>query len=140
MEKKKNRVISPSFGTKKRGTSGTKKKKTIQPYISKYPYVEFDPKYPDIKVNLRLVSPKVDTGANMEVIICTNSPLIKLAEIINEKNNNACKNIVFYNETRDKNLNKLMHMTFEQLGLNGELNLYYEFTPTLHPILEAGLV
>jgi hypothetical protein len=139
MEKSKKRITSPSWGNK-RGTSGKKKKKVVQPYISKYPPVDFDPKHPDIKVNLRLVSPKVDTGQNMEIIISTGSPLLKLAELINEKNNNACKNIVFYNETRENTLNKLMHMTFQQLGLSGELSLYYEFMPTLHPILEAGLV
>jgi hypothetical protein len=82
----------------------------------------------------------VDSNQNTEISLPVNATLIKLAEIINEKSNKACKNIIFYNETRDKNLNKLMHMTFQQLGLSGELTLYYEFMPTLHPILEAGLV
>jgi hypothetical protein len=138
MEAKK-RKTSPSWGNK-RGTSSKKKKKVIQPYVSKYPAVEFDIKYPDIKINLRLVSPKVESGQHFEVVVSTNTYLMKLAEIINERNNNACKNIVFYNEARENNLNKLMHMTFQQLGLSGELSLYYEFIPTLHPILEAGLV
>jgi hypothetical protein len=137
---KPSRVTSPSYLNKnKRGTSGRKKRKAPEPYVSRYPYVEFDIKYPDIKINLKLTSPKVDNNANMELIVPTSYTLIKLAELINEKHNNSARNIVFYNETKEKSLSKFMHMNFVELGLSGELNLYYEFSPVIHPILEAGL-
>jgi hypothetical protein len=129
--------------TKSAKKSG-KKTKVVEPFISKYPPVEYDKakEVPDITIVFRL-----DQGLNnfsTEVKISITSTLNKIIEKINEKHGNSCHNIKIFmiDNAERKYLENLKFKTFKEIGVkpNEIVNLYYEFEPSVHPLLEAGLV
>lgn len=128
----------------KSGKKTSKKTKVVEPFISKYPPVEYEKakEVPDITIVFRL-----DQGLNnlpTEVKIPLTSTLNKIIEKINEKHVNSCHNIkIFMIENAErKYLEEMRFKTFKEIGVkpNEVVNLYYEFEPSIHPLLEAGLV
>jgi hypothetical protein len=125
--------------------SGKKAKKVPEPFISKYPPVNYEKlnEVPEVSLAIRM-----DGGLNNiihEMKIPINWTLNRLIEKINEKHENSCHNMrIFIIENANrKYLDSLRFKTFKEIGITSEketLTLYYEFEPAVHPVLEAGLV
>ncbi len=72
-----------------------------------------------------------------------NQTFRKVKEIINEHNGNALHQIrLFLIENSVKRyIDNLTYQSFKQIGIQGDsLTLYYEYEPSIHPLLEAGQV
>ena len=124
--------------------SGKKGKKLAEPFVSKYPIIDYDKikEVPEVLLNIRL-----DQGLSSymsEIKIPITMTLSKIIERINERHGNSCHNIktfIIENSSR-MYMDLYKYKTFKEIGSQfGEnLTLYYEYEPAIHPILEAGLV
>ncbi len=139
------------MGPKKKSASGKKPgsakkaKKAPEPFISKYPPVNYEKlnEIPEVPLSIRM-----DGGLNNiihEMKIPINWTLNRLIEKINEKHSNACHNLRIYiiENANRKYMDSLRFKTFKEIGITSEketLTFYYEYEPAVHPVLEAGLV
>jgi len=82
--------------TGKKGKSG-KKKKGI-PITFNFPFVNIEElkKVPLINIEIRIASVKADGSPLLELQVPIDITLIKIVQIINEKHNNALKNVKLY--------------------------------------------
>jgi hypothetical protein len=130
---------------KKRGVSAKKPRKAPEPFASKYREIDYDEvqKVSEILLIIRLDQLRNESGF-FELKIPLTATLSKVAEKINQRHRNSCKNIRIYvvQDSQKKYMDVFFYKTFSELGLKaGEnLNLYYEYEPVKHPLLEAGLV
>jgi len=137
----------PSSGKKPdsgKGGKGKKKgKKEAEPFVSKYPDIDYTNlmTVPKIDLRIKLINTKSEFGY-MEITVPSTYSLAKIVELINIKHSFSCKNIKLFMEISGvrKNLDKLLYLNFQELDQKGELDLFYEFDPVIHPLLEAGLV
>jgi hypothetical protein len=125
--------------------SAKKAKKAADTFISKYPPIDFEKLKEISEVPLVI---RMDGSLNnivFEMKIPINWTLNRLIEKINEKHGNACHNIKIFiiENAKRKYMDSLRFKTFKEIGITSEkdsLTLYYEFEPSVHPFLEAGLV
>lgn len=119
-------------------------KKKIEPFVSKYPPLELDKltKVETIFITAQLTN--VVSETNIELIVPMNVTFSKVADLINQKNNNSCKNLKLFLVDKDdaslKSLEGLMDKTIKETGVksNTTINLYYTFEPVENPLLLAG--
>jgi hypothetical protein len=128
----------------KKGNSGKRPKKAAEPYVNKYPPIDFNKlkEVPEISVSVKLDQGKADKALEFKIPITMT--LRKVIEKINEKHCNSCSNIRVYlvENSQKKYMDVFTYKTFKELDITpGEnLNLFYEYEPIKHPLLEAGLV
>ena len=148
MDKKK-KSTKPSSATnrpdsKKSKSPKKKTKKTTEAFMSKYPPIDYEKikEIPDVTIAIRL-----DQGQSnfmYDVKFPINTSIRKVKERINEKHGNACHNIKLYviENSNKQYIDALSSSTLKDLGINPNetLTLHYEFEPSIHPLLEAGLI
>jgi len=126
---------------KKKSGGLKKKKKEKEPFISKYAPVDYEAlmAVPKIKFMMNMIKIKSESS-HFELNIPNNVTVSRIKELINEKHCGSCWNIRLYldpsNPTKildDKSMVKL-----KDLGFKPEQDLYYEFDPVKHPLLEMG--
>ena len=116
-----------------------KKKKEKEPFISKYAPVDYEKLrfIPDVKLTIKLGNIKSESST-FEVKLPENATVSRIKDVINDKHNGACSNIILYIDLTDKskNLEKVLNKRLHEIGIVGEFNIYYEFEPIKHPLLE----
>ena len=144
--------------TGKKG-GGTKKKKT-NPLTFNFPLINIEElkKVPMLTIEIRIASLKADGSPLIDIQVPIDTTLIKIIQIINEKHNNALKNIKLFlgkedasNKTYNNlnfrgNLYAFLFKTFKEIPfqdnkkiVGGEiLKIYYDFEACQHPLLEAN--
>ncbi len=127
---------------KARNQSGKKPKKIkeVKPYESKYK-IDYESltKIDKIPLTVKLSGIRSEFST-LELLIPMNYSLGKVAEIINEKNNYACKDIKLFIGDESKSLENVMNKTFLELGMfkPEPTIIYYKFSPVENPLLLAG--
>lgn len=151
MEKKIPSAKKPSSSrsrplSKGRGKSaGKKPKKVAEPFVSKYNLIDFEKakEVPEITLTVKFDQVRTE-GFFYDMKLPINMTLRKAMEKINEKHMNSCHNIRIFilENSAKKYMDNLTYKTFKDLGIKpgDNLNLYYEYEPAIHPLLEAGLV
>lgn len=123
---------------KKSKKNGKKKKEKI-PFVSKYAPVDYEQlmMIPKVKLTIKLNNIKSESSL-FEANIPENSTVARIKEIINEKHGGSCNNIRMYLDSSDKtkSLEGLNNKSLNEIGLTGEINIFYEFDPIKHPLLE----
>lgn len=119
----------------------SKKKKEKEPFISKYAPVDFEKLMfiPKTKLIIKLANIKSESST-FESYLSETSTVSRIKEVINEKHGGSCSNIRLYLDLNDKNktLEKYLHKQLKEVGLTGECNIFYEFDPVKHPLLEMN--
>jgi len=119
----------------------SKKKKEKEPFVSKYAPVDYDQLMfvPKTKLTIKLANIKSE-HSTFEALITENSTVFRIKEVINEKHGGSCANIRLYYDLTDKNktLEKDLNKQLKEVGLIGECNVFYEFDPIQHPLLEMN--
>lgn len=122
-----------------------KAKKKAEPFVSKYPPIDYNKIHSIEKIDLSIQLDQVLTEyKNIDISVPTNITLGKVAQIINEKNNMACKNIKLYFITKElelQSLDNFMDKTFIDLGISKKdspLTMYYSFEAVQNQLLLAG--
>jgi len=118
-----------------------KKKKEKEPFISKYAPVDYKALMfvPKTKLIIKLENIKSE-DSTFECFISETSTVSRIKEIVNEKHQGSCANIKLYLDLNDKNktLENDLNKQLKEVGLVGERNIFYEFDPIKHPLLEMG--
>ena len=119
----------------------SKKKKEKEPFISKYSPVDYEQLMfvPKTKLTIKLANIKSE-NSTFESFITETSTVSRIKEVINEKHGGSCANILLYLDLNDKNktLEKDLNRQLWEVGLVGECNIFYEFDPIKHPLLEMN--
>lgn len=135
--------IKKSTRSKSKGRKKAKKK--IEPFISKYPAIDYEKakSIPLITVLIKFEQAKSDFHT-IEYKFPSNMILKNLFDKINERHCNSCRNLKIYMivNSQKKYLNDHMYKAFGDLKISPLENFYliYEYEPVESPILEAGLV
>jgi hypothetical protein len=142
---KKNPSSKPSSA--KRPTSNTKKsgkkgKKQIEPYVSRYPPIDYDilKQVPEVSLEISMELGKSCIKEKVPITTTFN----RIIEIIGNHHCNACHNIRLYviENSQRRYLDVLRFFTLKDFDIKTDqiYQLYYEYEPIAHPMLEAGLV
>lgn len=122
-----------------------KPKKVVEIIPSKYRPLNYEAalEIPEIYLSIKFDQNRFDT-TSLDVKIGIDMTIRKVIEIINEKHNFSCKSVKIYiiEDGSKKYMDVFLYKSFKELGIKpGEtLNLFYEYEPVKHPLLEAGLV
>ncbi len=119
--------------------SKKKKKKIKEPFISKYAPVDYEKlmTVPRTRLIIKLANIKSE-NSTFEAYVEETCTVSRIKEIINDKHLGSCSQIRLYLDLSDKTktLEKYLNKQLKEVGLIGESNIYYEFDPILHPLLE----
>ena len=127
---------------KSRKGTGKKKKKKQAVYNYKYPQLDFE-KLKQVPT-LNFMARNLNSRASdiIEGSVPIDFSFNKIKEIIQAKHKYSCGNLRLYilEGQEKKYLDNVICRTFKELGITAEkFNLYYEFEPFVHPMLEASL-
>jgi hypothetical protein len=94
MKSRPKTAVRPPTGKK----TGKGKKKKIEPMTFNFPVINYEEllKVPMVTIEIRIASLKADGNPLIETQLPIDTTLHKLIQIINEKHNNALKNIKLY--------------------------------------------
>ena len=94
MKSRPKTAIRPTTGKK----GAVSKKKKVIPITFDFPAVDYEKlkKIPTINIEIRYASVKADGVPILEIQVTIDTTLYKIAQIINEKHNNAFKNIKLF--------------------------------------------
>ena len=126
---------------KKTKKSLKKKKKVKVPFVSKYAPVDYENlmSVPKIKFSMKLINIKSE-NSHFDLYIPNNVTVSRIKEMINYKHMGSCYNIRLYvdpsNPTKTLEDDKIIKL--KDMGFKLEQDLYYEFDPIIHPLLEMG--
>jgi hypothetical protein len=132
-----------SKNSKPRNKSSKRNAKKVDNFISKYPTIDYEKllEVPEVSLTIKYDQ---NRSESFDIKLPINFTLRKVKEKINERNGNSLHNIkIFLLENSVKKYMEIFSFhTFKQLGIKpGEnINLFYEFEPAVHPLLEAGSV
>jgi len=119
----------------------SRKKKEKEPFISKYALVDYEKLMfiPKTKLKIKLANIKSE-NSTFEAYITETSTVSRIKEIINEKHGGSCAIIRLYLDLNDKNktLENDLNKQMKEVGLVGECDVFYEFDPIIHPLLEMN--
>lgn len=117
-----------------------KKKKHAPLFVSKY-NIDISSAFKVEKIPLTIkLSGLRSEYSTFEMSVPMNYSFQKVAELINKKNNNSCRNIKLYIGDESNCLDNVMNMSFIDLGVTKPepTVLFYKFEPVENPILLAG--
>jgi len=137
------------FPFSKRNLKGSKvkswKKKNIEPFVSKYPPIDFD-KYktaPEISVIVRSEQARSDFNY-LELKLSVDRTIKNIIDKIKERHCSSTHNMKIYTveNSQKKYLNNHLYETFQDLKISHTeiFNVFYEYDPVESPVLTAGLV
>lgn len=123
---------------------GGKRKKKAAMYESKYQALDWEKLKTVPQINW-IARNATKVGDYLEGKSFINESFNKIKEKILEKHSHSCKNLRLFVKDKDDNEKKYLEpvigKTFQELGIIGDnLQIFYEFEPFVHAMLEAGLV
>jgi hypothetical protein len=126
---------------KKKSVLKKKKKKIKAPFVSKYAPVDYEAlmAVPKIKFTMKLIKIKSE-NSHFDLFIPNNVTVSRIKELINEKHMGSCYNIKLYLDPSNptKLLEDDLNIKLKDMGFKLEQDLFYEFDPIIHPLLEMG--
>ncbi len=139
------RIRSPfSKVNLKRSKVQSSKKRKIEPFVSKFPPIDFD-KFkttPEVSVIVRAEQSRSDFNY-LELKLSSDRTIKNIIDKIKEKHCSSTHNIKIYiiENSQKKYLNNHLFKTFQDLKVshNEIFNVFYEYEPVENPLLTAGL-
>jgi hypothetical protein len=123
-----------------KGKSMKKSKKSNDPYISKYPPINYNLDIPFTTLEIKMEVGKSCIREKVPISTTFN----RLIEMISKHHANACHNIRLYviENSQRKYLDDLRFYTLKDFDVKSDqiYQLFYDFEPIVHPMLEAGSV
>jgi hypothetical protein len=111
MKSRPKTAVRPTTGKK----GAVAKKKKAEPITFNFPMVNYEElmKVPLVTIEIRIASLKADGSPLIETQIPIDTTLYKIVQIINEKHNNALKNIKLYLGKEDASNKTYFHYNLE---------------------------
>jgi len=149
MDKKKpssgqnSRPLSKSSNTRGKSAKKSKVLKKQDNFVSKYPPIDYD-KLLEVQEVLLQIKNDQNRSETFDLKVSINMTLRKVKEKINERYGNSLHQIKIYlfENSVKKNMEVFTYQTLKQLGLKAgdNINIYYEYEPEIHPLLESGWI